>query len=309
MSRFHVLGAGAVGCLVSALLAESGHHVTMIVRRAHQCRHFKGILYSKSHQEPRVITEGLAVEEASQASAIDNLIVATKAQHSASALASIRHRWTPTTSVIFLENGMSWQESLVASGLPATAANIAVGVNKHGVERCGPFEIVHHNWDGGIDLAAMPSNQPKTTNLLEIMSKTADLNIKLKEWDAVMDSKIDKLVVNSCINPLTAILRVRNGQLLECQHTMSLIRTLCVEAAQVFDGKDANYFENQVQQVCRDTNLNLSSMLQDVKYERDTEIDAINGWLCRQAAQKNLHLPVNETLIRLIRSMPVQKKP
>lgn len=302
MNRFHVVGAGAIGCLVSALLAENGHHVTLIVRRAEQCQLFNGIRYTKSGQQTKVITSGVSVELATQTSLIDNLIIATKAQDSASALASIQHRWTPTTTAIFLENGMAWQESLAASGVPV--ANIVVGVNKHGVERCGPFEIVHHNWKGGIDMAAMPSDQLKTNNILKSLSEVSDLNIKLMEWHDLLDSKIDKLVVNACINPLTAILKVPNGQLLDKPESLAIARKICDEAAQVFEDKDPAHFYSQVQQVCRDTNLNVSSMLQDVINERGTEIDAINGWLCRQASQKNLHLPVNETLIALIKAMP-----
>ncbi|KAG2189350.1 hypothetical protein INT44_004492 [Umbelopsis vinacea] len=303
MSRFHVVGAGAIGCLVSVLLAENGHHVTLIVRHADLCPLFNGIRYTKSGQQPKLITAGVSVELASQTSTIENLIITTKAQDTTAALTSIKHRWIPSTTALFLENGMAWKESLDASGIPATPANVAVGVNKHGVERSGHFEIVHHNWEGGMDMAAMPSDQGKTVNVLKELTTIPDMNAKLLAWDALMDRKIEKLVVNACINPLTAILKIPNGQLLDRPDAMSLMRSVCSEAAQVFDHKQADHLFNQVQQVCRDTNHNSSSMLQDVRNARPTEIDAINGWLCRQANGKNIQLPVNQTLVQLIKAM------
>lgn len=303
MSKFHVVGAGAIGCLVSVLLAENGHHVTLIVRHADLCPLFNGIRYTKSGEQPKLVTAGVSVELASQTSTIENLIVTTKAQDTTAALTSIKHRWIPSTTALFLENGMAWKESLDASGIPATSANVAVGVNKHGVERSGHFEIIHHNWKGGMDFAAMPSDQAKTRNVLKSLTTIPDMNAKLIEWDALMDSKIDKLVVNACINPLTAILKVPNGQLLDRPDAMSLMRSICSEAAQVFDHKHADHLYSQVQQVCRDTNLNSSSMLQDIRNARPTEIDAINGWLCRQANNKNIQLPVNQTLVQLVKAM------
>ncbi|KAG2185979.1 hypothetical protein INT43_002417 [Umbelopsis isabellina] len=302
MPRFHVVGAGAIGCLVSAILAENGHRVTLIVRQAEQCQLFHGIKYRKSSTAaPKLIQTGLDVEIANSSSSIDNLIVATKAQHSAAALASLKHRWLPSTTAIFLENGMSWQDSLTKSGL--SLDNIILGVNKHGVERCGPFDIVHHNWEGGMDLAAALSAPVKTTDILTELSKIRNLNINVLRWADLLDQKVNKLVVNACINPLTAILNVQNGQLLQREDTVALMRSICDEAAQVFEGKDSDYFFKQVEQVCHQTHLNTSSMLQDIKHGRTTEISAINEWLCKTAlCQQNLRLPVNETLIRLVKS-------
>ncbi|CAO3687715.1 unnamed protein product [Umbelopsis ramanniana] len=285
MSKFHVVGAGAIGCLVSVLLAENGHHVTLIVRHADLCPLFNGIRYTKSGEQPKLVTAGVSVELASQTSTIENLIITTKAQDTTAALTSIKHRWVPSTTALFLENGMAWKESLDASGIPATSANVAVGVNKHGVERSGHFEIIHHNWKGGMDFAAMPSDQAKTRNVLKSLTTIPDMNAKLIEWDALMDSKIDKLV------------------LLDRPDAMSLMRSICTEAAQVFDHKHADHLYSQVQQVCRDTNLNSSSMLQDIRNARPTEIDAINGWLCRRANNKNIQLPVNQTLVQLVKAM------
>lgn len=305
MPRFHVVGAGAIGCLVSAMLAENGHKVTLIVRQAEQCQLFQGIKYRKTGTAaPKLIQAGLDVEIANASSSIDNLIVATKAQHSAAALAALKHRWQPSTTAIFLENGMSWEDSLNRSRL--SPDNIILGVNKHGVERCGPFDIVHHNWEGGMDMAAALSAPGKTTDVLAELSKIHDLNINVLSWADLLDQKVNKLVVNACINPLTAILNVQNGQLLQSEDTVALMHSICDEAAQVFEGKDSDYFFKQVEQVCRQTHLNTSSMLQDVKHGRTTEISAINEWLCKTASsQKNLRLPVNESLIRLVKSKPI----
>jgi 2-dehydropantoate 2-reductase len=56
-------------------------------------------------------------------------------------------------------------------------------------------------------------------------------------------------------------------------------------------------------EVCRATAANISSMLQDVRAGRPTEIEAINGALIRKAAELGLATPVNTELVRQIKAI------
>jgi 2-dehydropantoate 2-reductase len=116
-----------------------------------------------------------------------------------------------------------------------------------------------------------------------------------------------KLVINAAINPLTAILRVQNGELLERTPARDLMRALATEAAQValvekitLPFSDA---VSTVEDVARKTAQNHSSMLQDVLRNAPTEIDAINGAVVQTAQKHNLETPVNWVCWKLVKAL------
>jgi 2-dehydropantoate 2-reductase len=119
-----------------------------------------------------------------------------------------------------------------------------------------------------------------------------------------------KLVVSSALNPLTALLRIKNGEILESPQAMVLMGKLAQETAKVAKAMGISLPftnpERAVEEVARRTGENLSSMLQDVLRGMPTEIDAINGAVIQIAKNKNLQVPVNQTMWSLIKAIPVR---
>jgi 2-dehydropantoate 2-reductase len=122
----------------------------------------------------------------------------------------------------------------------------------------------------------------------------------------------EKLVVNAAINPLTALLRVKNGELLERPSARELMGELACEAAAVaetlgvalpFPGP-----ERAAEEVARRTAENMSSMLQDVLRGAQTEIDVINGAVVRCGEKKSVPTPVNRVMWSLVKALPVRGK-
>ena len=96
---------------------------------------------------------------------------------------------------------------------------------------------------------------------------------------------VEKVAINCCINPLTAIHRVKNGELRSEIHR-DHVTTVISEVSSVLDelGYPALSIElgRRVYEVMNDTAENQSSMLNDVMAGRRTEADTIVGWLLRQ---------------------------
>ena len=119
-----------------------------------------------------------------------------------------------------------------------------------------------------------------------------------------------KLVINAAINPLTAILRVPNGELLERPSARELLAEAAREAAMVAEklGINLPYTDPVMaaEDVARKTASNLSSMLQDVLGGRVTEIEAINGMIVHNGEKTGVDTPVNRMLWQLVRSMDKQ---
>jgi len=57
-----------------------------------------------------------------------------------------------------------------------------------------------------------------------------------------------------------------------------------------------------VDDVARRTCNNLSSMLQDIRKGKRTEIASINGAIVRLAQERGVEAPINETLTLLVRT-------
>ncbi|MBW1999278.1 MAG: 2-dehydropantoate 2-reductase, partial [Deltaproteobacteria bacterium] len=114
-----------------------------------------------------------------------------------------------------------------------------------------------------------------------------------------------KSLVYSAINPLTAILRLKNGQIVEKMESISLAKRLIDEGklvAQAYavqlPGED---LYDKLLVVCRSTAENLSPMLQDILNNRPTEIEALNGMIFSLGRRKGISTPLHQAITDLIR--------
>jgi 2-dehydropantoate 2-reductase len=116
-----------------------------------------------------------------------------------------------------------------------------------------------------------------------------------------------KLVINAAINPLTALLRIPNGELLNRPNARALMAAAAREAAAVAGASQISlpYPDpvSAVEDVARRTAGNLSSMLQDVQRGTPTEIDAICGAIVKAGARVKVPTPVIRTMWLLVRAI------
>jgi 2-dehydropantoate 2-reductase len=119
----------------------------------------------------------------------------------------------------------------------------------------------------------------------------------------IRQARLRKLLANVCLNPVTALFRVRNGALREPPYAI-LAEALALEAAPVLRAEGlaitAAGAIARVMEVARTTARNRSSMLQDVLAGRRTENDHLTGALLRLARRHRLAVPTHAALHRLI---------
>lgn len=130
------------------------------------------------------------------------------------------------------------------------------------------------------------------------MVQTGDPTSTVVSPAELRKAQLLKLVANSIINPLTVVFNCKNAELLDHASIRGLIQALVVEAGPVIrallppsqsaDGNgDVSAFSDEklleyVHTVTRKTGTNTSSMLQDVRSGKKTEIDYINGFIAAQ---------------------------
>jgi len=115
-----------------------------------------------------------------------------------------------------------------------------------------------------------------------------------------------KLFVNVGINGLTALLRCPNGQLLDSAETRERMTLAVREAEAVARASGISIDEDPLVatfRVCKATRNNISSMHQDIRNRRRTEIDAINGAVVAAGRKLGIPTPVNAELVRQVKEL------
>ena len=112
----------------------------------------------------------------------------------------------------------------------------------------------------------------------------------------------EKLVTNAVINPLTAIFRVKNGELMRNPYFFQLMRQLFNETVAVLD-VEADKLWDHVRNVCQQTGENQSSMLRDIRLKRRTEIDAISGYILQLAEEQGKTLPITSFIVSAVKGL------
>ena len=231
---------------------------------------------------------------------MDLVILCVKAFDAANAIQSALPLIGIHTLVLTLQNGLGNAETIAQSvpavqvlgGTTAMAANLAgPGV----VRFAGSGETLIGEFQGGVENAKQVAEKFNRAGLQA--SATPDLQAAV--WS--------KAVINAGINPLTAILRVRNGMLLKTEEARKILRLAVSEAAVIARANGVKLLYqspvNKAEAVAKATSSNISSMLQDVISQQRTEIDAINGEICRAARKLQIEAPVNRVLYSLVKSL------
>lgn len=171
-------------------------------------------------------------------------------------------------------------------------------ITTHAASRNG--REIFHNGEGESWLANTATNQPKTLPAA-IASIIGDSFAPLALVTDIDQRRWQKLLINCVINPLTAIYRITNGELAEQQYAKqreALIGEFIMVASacgHVFEVADA---QQSVERVIAATASNRSSMLADTENNRPTEIDAMNGFILRQAQRHNITVPMHRWVVK-----------
>ncbi len=289
-----IAGTGALATLFAARLSASGCRVTMLGswREALAALNARGACLQGVGAFPvRAVTEAAECRGARYA------LVLVKAWQTGRTARALAECLAPDGVAVTLQNGLGNREQLVAA---LGELRVVLGVTTLGATLLGPGEVCLGG-EGMISLEDHPALPP-----LVAMLRRAGFMV-----ESVPDAQPllwRKLVINAAINPLTALLRVPNGALLESPAARELMGALAEETATVARALSHLLSEDAspvtwVEEVARRTAQNYSSMLQDVLRGAPTEIDAICGAIARQGAALGIPTPFNTTMWHLVRAL------
>jgi 2-dehydropantoate 2-reductase len=201
----------------------------------------------------------------------------------------------PDGVALTLQNGYGNREILAKS---LGANNVALGVTTTGATLTGPGRVR----PGGQGTLSLESHS-RLELIIPLLREAGFVVQETPNADSLVWSK---LVINAAINPLTALIRIPNGELLERPSARALLADLAREAAAVAAALNIPLtFTDPVaaaEDVARRTATNHSSMYQDIQRGAPTEIDAICGAVVRVGEEVGVATPVNRVMWGLVRA-------
>ena len=348
--QWHILGTGAIGGLWALRLDQAGIKTTIITRASgynlnversddesvdssgYRLRVTLGEADSTSRHTaslPSIPADRLTTGK------IKKLLIATKAGDCASALAGVKHALANDATVLCLSNGLGYQGNLLRILTDTPGAKLWWGVTSDGatsnrISEKGTEQLqVIHTGRGSTIIGPVEgesrhyalANQPNEIAQI-FWGPDSSLQQTLK-LDTQFSSQISmamwkKFYINCAINPLTAVHRCPNGQLIEAPSLHEKFCALCEELHQLSLKIDSGSLSGDLRkndpldiwpkggllsaatEIARNTAMNHSSMLQDVRRKRQTELQYLNQFAIQLAEKAGMDCPENRELVRAL---------
>ncbi|MBD3585239.1 2-dehydropantoate 2-reductase [Salinimonas sp. HHU 13199] len=295
--QVHIVGSGAIGSLIAAGAQRNNIAYSLAPRSPEKLTQR---ITSYSNQS-RWLSANLANKDSLGPD--DLLILPLKVYQLEAAARQWQDRLDESTPILLLHNGMGGLEA-VRRVLPEHAIYIAT--TSHGVLKTSRHEVRHTGF-GRTIFGEAPDNQAIDDEQLERVFETVSRCLQPVTWHKnIMEALWFKLAINAVINPLTALHDIPNGDLSDSRFA-GHINDISQETATVMQAEgfrcSVQDLVGQVMQVIRATSQNYSSMHQDVKHRRPTEIDAINGYIVQSAQKKGIDVPINAFLYKKIKAL------
>lgn len=282
-----VYGPGAMGCLLAARLGRADFRTLLVDHREDRARRLseRGITVDT---DDGTFTQPVPVVT-STPGRVDLCIICVKAYSTASLSLPV------ATPILTLQNGLGNVESLCSR---VSSSLVLAGATSEAATLLAEGHVRH--FASGATTFGAWTSCPSEGALQAL--RTAGFHAELTE--APGQTIWEKVTINAGINPLTALLDVPNGRLLEIPEARQLMRDLVVEAVKVATTEGYRFAYSLVEkteEVCRQTAGNTSSMLQDVRNGKQTEIDAISGEILKRAQAAGMPVPRTRVVWQLVR--------
>jgi len=292
--RVVILGGGAIGSVIAAALAaKPGCEPLLVGRRDHiRAIREKGLRIHGLFDAPVFLA---ASEEVDAALEHTLLAVTVKAVDLEASLRRLAPLLRPTTSVLLLQNGYGIKELALEAlrGLAVLPERVFIGIVAMGATVIGPGEV--RCFGGNIRVEPAFAATPWFELLGGLKIKvTASRDIRRDLWT--------KLLINSVINPLSVLLQGHNHLVAETRFDALknpiLAEGVAVAAAEGVEMQMDAAFVNRFV-----TSDNITSMLQDFRRGRPSEIDFLNGAIVAAGEKYGIPTPANKFVVALIHAL------
>jgi 2-dehydropantoate 2-reductase len=311
-ARILIVGAGSLGSLYGGFLRRAGHDVTLLGRAAHlEAVGSRGLAIEGVFGRAQVHGFSLAVSAGEVAGPFDLIVLAVKSYDVANTAGPLVTTLGADGTVLALQNGLGHLEILAerfgAKRVLAAPVLIGATIPAPGVVRATvyakPVKIGApwaddrraRRWAAALAEAGLPS-EPTARPIAFL-------------WE--------KMLYNLPLNALGAVLRLPYGALAEQPESRWIMDQVIEEGFAIARADGADLLSSSAAECRRHlyeallppTAAHRSSMLQDIERGRRTEIDAINGYVCRRGEARAIPTPYNRVLAGLVHAIEERRAP
>jgi 2-dehydropantoate 2-reductase len=310
-----VYGAGAVGGLIAAWLARSGHDVSVVARGAHRDAIRRDGLTVRDRATGKAETFKLKTDAPGVQ---DYLIVAVKAQNLTEIAPAMAPLLGPDTSIVTAMNGVPWWfferlrpgsrlESLDPGGALSRAMPVEriVGCVIHLAASTPQPGVISHNMGRRL-IVGEPGgrNTQRTARIAEAL-KGAGFEVEVSP--SIEKDFWVKLLGNVSFNPVSALTMSTADRLIADgdvkAYMVEVMREVLAIGRAV--GVDADIDPEARIDMARALGKFKTSMLQDLEAGKRLEIDGLLAGTLEIARQAGVRAPFTQSLFGLIRARAI----
>lgn len=303
IQKILIVGAGAVGGYFGGRLFRSGVDVTFLVRSKTYEQISRHGLQIKSIEGDFLIHPPL-VQHPSEMPFPDLIILAVKCYDVASVLAEIAPLVEKGSLLLTLQNGVLtegeilsyYQKACVLAGVAFITARLA----KPGV--------IEHSRRGIISLGEC--SEEKSERALGVYALLSKAGIECYLRSNILRAKWEKLCWNATFNPLSVILDHPISLILETPSLLEIVRQGISEVIAVAGAEGVDLNPNIIDDTIS-ASVDLkdfhTSMYEDFRHGKPTEIEYLNGDLMRRGKANGIATPTHQMLYALVKGLKIKR--
>lgn len=302
-----VVGLGALGTVFATSLKFAGNKVYGITKGKYiyilknKPLKIKGLFGDKETSLDGIFTNSEDLKNEN----LDLIILTVKSYDTESAVYQLKPLIRDNTLLLLAQNGYGNYE--IASNIIAKdriiLSRVIFGAK---IIEMGFAEVTVFADDIVIGQPDNLISNEKLQEIAEIFNKAGLPTRVSKDVYAIL---WDKILYNSALNPLGAILECNYGSLAENEETRLIMNCIINEIFLVTNASKIKlnwnnpeeYLKNFYERLVPPTAKHFPSMYYDIKNGKKTEIDSLNGAIVKLAKRENINVPVNETITNLIK--------
>lgn len=300
--KIAVIGAGALGTLLGGLLAQDGNDVWLVHHRDEYVRAVNraGVRIEGDALSDTPLTVDVpATTDADDIGEVDLGLVLVRSHQTRTALAEHDGCIGPETRLLTLQNGL---RNLEVLGEVVGERRTFGGITFVGAELEKPGTVRNTN----VGPTTLGGDDRTFGDRIGEVFRSAGLS----DVSVVDDPEPyiwDKQLVSLAFKPVASLTRLPNGRIVTDEGLVRIMQQLVGEARAVADARGIPRLTDdvidRVIEIGRNNPDHRSSMLQDVRASRKTEIDEINGAIADYADEEGIEAPYNRMVTTLVRGL------
>jgi 2-dehydropantoate 2-reductase len=306
MHQITVVGAGAVGGFFGARLAQAHPHVSFLLRPSTAEVIKRNGLTIRSTSLGTFTVHPRVTSDPKELSFPDLIILGVKAYDLDEACRQIEPVVGDETTILTLQNGVTSEDEIIQRfGRERVLGGVAFIYSK--ILEPG---VIEHYTRGTVMVGELMGNDtPRLQHLVDLFQKAG---VPCQVSEDIRKTKWDKMCWNCVFNPLTVLINDRVSEALDRPEMKSVISTIVSEVSAVamahrlpLDDDIADKVIRWSQEI-RDIH---TSMYDDWKAGRPTEIDYLNGYIAKKGKEFGIPTPLNEALTAIVKVITEQSAP